>query len=705
MSAIGIYGAQSKSGIMKKIALLSLVLCLCFLGKSQSNPVKIVVFDSSSTKRIANCEIFVQGYSKSFKTYSNENGISNFKLDTGNYVLSLFASGYDSLITDISVKKQSESLIEIHYHLIQSIASFSDSTHAKVLNKVVVNADSEDGFIVSHESSTISRAPISTAEISRGKSKDKGKAFKRYEKTKTGTRAIGSTAGYSSGVSSSGDGIEFGATTMGLAKMGGPDPGAAAGTLTAGEIHDFSKWELWKDLNENDLKIYSQKWQIKPGTRYTVQVTGTGNKPIIDCDVKLVTKTGQMVWIAKTDQTGKAELWSSFSQINHESTDGYKIEITAKGANTTINKVIPFEKGINYAQINTPCDVPDALDIAFVVDATGSMGDEINYLKAELSDVIGRVQDLHKDLSIRTGSVFYRDSFDSYLTKVGQMSDNLAKTIEFIKEQSADGGGDIEEAVEAALDAALNKLTWRPNARARILFLVLDASPHTLPAVMERIKNQISKAASMGIKIVPITCSGIEKSTEYLMRSMALATNGTYLFLTDHSGIGDSHIAPSTDKYDVELLNGLLLRVFDKFVTAPLCNKPLDEKTIEQPDSVIAWNDNGLVEKLNKDTSASDSASIKAGQENKASDSAKLVKPEFKLAYYPNPTNGIMYVEIKGKLDEFFISDISGKSLLRFDTRDQKKITVDMNGFASGIYLIKYQDDKRWLMKKFVLVY
>jgi hypothetical protein len=69
------------------------------------------------------------------------------------------------------------------------------------------------------------------------------------------------------------------------------------------------------------------------------------------------------------------------------------------------------------------------------------------------------------------------------------------------------------------------------------------------------------KAAEKGIRIVPIGCSGIDKPTEFLCRNIALATNGTYTFLTNHSGVGGTHIEPSTDGYKVESFREVLVRV------------------------------------------------------------------------------------------------------------------------------------------------
>ena len=75
----------------------------------------------------------------------------------------------------------------------------------------------------------------------------------------------------------------------------------------------------------------------------------------------------------------------------------------------------------------------------------------------------------------------------------------------------------------------------------------------------------------MGIRIIPLTASGIGKETEYLMRSLALLTNGTYLFLTDDSGIGGSHIKPTTDSYDVEMMNEMIVRIINQFIDTPNC--------------------------------------------------------------------------------------------------------------------------------------
>lgn len=93
--------------------------------------------------------------------------------------------------------------------------------------------------------------------------------------------------------------------------------------------------------------------------------------------------------------------------------------------------------------------------------------------------------------------------------------------------QSADGGGDYEEAVEKAFEESVEHLEWSANARARILFLLLDAPPHAKSDVVNKMHLYIREAAQKGIRVVPIIASGDVSEggsgLEYLMRSIALA--------------------------------------------------------------------------------------------------------------------------------------------------------------------------------------
>jgi hypothetical protein len=83
---------------------------------------------------------------------------------------------------------------------------------------------------------------------------------------------------------------------------------------------------------------------------------------------------------------------------------------------------------------------------------------------------------------------------------------------------------------------------------------------------MESGHKSIDRYAAMGIKLIPIASSGIDKSTEFLLRMMASVTEGTYVFITDDSGVGGEHIQPTVGEYKVEILNDLMVRLIQKYL-------------------------------------------------------------------------------------------------------------------------------------------
>lgn len=464
---------------------------------------------------------------------------------------------------------------------------------------------------------------------------------------------------------------------------GGPQVGS--GVLTAGEVNDFSKWDLWSDLTEGDLATYRSQWDISPSGRYMIEVTNQNGLPLSDAKLKLVLGS-KVIFSSRTDNTGKAELWAAH-RVQSTAAEDLEILIEYKGDEKKIKRPKKFGDGFNRVSFRADCEQSQLVDIAFVVDATGSMGDELNFLKAELNDVIYKSKSISNSLNFRFANVFYRDHGDAYVTRSMQFSRVLSEAVSFISEQSANGGGDNPEAVEIALDSAINNLDWSTDARARILFLVLDAPPHQTPEIKTKMIKLMKDAAEKGIRVVPVTASGIGKGTEYLMRSMALLTNGTYTFLTDHSGVGGSHIEPSTDSYDVEKLNDLLVRVIKSFTYMPDCEQNVPELDLPYSDSVV------VIPTVN-DSVASDSG-----------DSEPSIESQLRWSFYPNPTRGLVNIKANVDIEELHVTDLSGKILRRLDhIKADRVVQTDLNGFASGIYLIRYPVGEKWVSGKVVLI-
>jgi hypothetical protein len=68
-------------------------------------------------------------------------------------------------------------------------------------------------------------------------------------------------------------------------------------------------------------------------------------------------------------------------------------------------------------------------------------------------------------------------------------------------------------------------------------------------------------AQKAGIRLYPISASGTDDLLEYTMRTGAEVTGGRYLFLTNDSGIGNDHKAPTIPCYQVTSLDKAMLRM------------------------------------------------------------------------------------------------------------------------------------------------
>jgi hypothetical protein len=98
------------------------------------------------------------------------------------------------------------------------------------------------------------------------------------------------------------------------------------------------------------------------------------------------------------------------------------------------------------------------------------------------------------------------------------------------------------------------------------LFLILDAPPHSdNTQINDILHKSIIEAANQGIRIIPVASSGVDKDTETFLRTIAILTGGTYTFLTDDSGIGNSHIEPTIGNYQVENLNDCIVRIIKTY--------------------------------------------------------------------------------------------------------------------------------------------
>jgi hypothetical protein len=341
------------------------------------------------------------------------------------------------------------------------------------------------------------------------------------------------------------------------------NPGDSSGKMTAGEWNDLEHWGFWNTLMQRDtIKTFPDVWGFHTQNRVSVVLRDQNGQLVHDA--KLTLTNGTSINYGVTDNFGKAELFPGLFQAGSDANGEFDLKAEYGGNSFDLGKVRvsdgPFAKTIPVGKT-----ISNILDIMFVVDATGSMGDEIIYLKNELKDVVSRAGSQLSGTQIRMGSVFYRDNGDDYVTKPFPFSTDVNQLSNFINNQFAGGGGDFPEAVDQALDVAVNQEQWSHNAVNRLLFLILDAPAHKTEDVLTRLKSAVRTAQEKGIRIIPVSASGIDHETEFLLRFLSISTASTYVFITNDSGIGNPHLKPTVGDYQVEFLNNLMVRLITKY--------------------------------------------------------------------------------------------------------------------------------------------
>ena len=366
-----------------------------------------------------------------------------------------------------------------------------------------------------------------------------------------------------------------------------------SGMITAGAWNDNDNYSMWLSLfsqgNEEeeiaDGKFYSyvlsnKLWDFNSLKRVKVSVTNEGT-PVSGATVVAFDNQDNALFTAVSDAQGNAYLFVTEDEGKVTIASG---EGTASAEFTAESRELSVELSARDEKLNV-------VEIMFVVDVTGSMGDEINFLKAELADVINKIAAADSETVIKLALLFYRDLNDKvpfYYCDFIDVTDpvGLELRISELEKQFASGGGDYEEAVDEALEMAVEK-QWSTGNTTKLIFHVLDAPAHSGKKYETRFNAAVLAAAQKGIRICPILCSGAAELTEYTMRQAAIYTGGTFIFVTDDSGIGGSHHDPNLPNVTVELLNSMLVRLVKGYHTGEF-----EEPIYWRDDPALATQDN-----------------------------------------------------------------------------------------------------------------
>lgn len=341
-----------------------------------------------------------------------------------------------------------------------------------------------------------------------------------------------------------------------------PRSGMQSGLLTAGSFDDVTNYhEYVQLLRSNPYVVSNCRLPITADMRQTVlQVTDGQGRPISNARCIVTSPHDEQNVLSNlcTGSDGRTTLLTQNGNHNLQQ-QSLRLQVFLQDCDTAV-----------IDELRTPQDrwdivlqegqstLPTQLDLALVIDTTGSMGDELDYLKAEIDGIVASVHRMFPNVDQRFSLITYRDQGDEYVCRSFDFTESLSDFRRNLDAQTAGGGGDFPEAMDTALHSAL-QLNWRNSNTARVMFLVGDAPPHTERAASA--VTALNNLRQKGVRIFPVGASGVEKSAEILMRTASVLTMGQYLFLTDHSGVGNAHATPSVSSFAVEKLDRLMIRM------------------------------------------------------------------------------------------------------------------------------------------------
>jgi len=221
------------------------------------------------------------------------------------------------------------------------------------------------------------------------------------------------------------------------------------------------------------------------------------------------------------------------------------------------------------------------LDLLFILDTTGSMGEEIQRLKATIEIINLNLSALSVKPRLRYGLVLYKDRGDDYVTRVVPLTEDLGAFQEQLNQVEADGGGDTPEDLQAALEKAM-ALDW--NSRGiRLSFVITDAPPHLDYGQEYTYLRAAEAARRQGIRLYTVGTGGLDLAGEYVLRQLSQQTGARYIFLTygetgESEGGGPGSVSHHTGaNFQTDKLEAIIIR-FAKEELSYLTDRPLEEE-------------------------------------------------------------------------------------------------------------------------------
>lgn len=330
--------------------------------------------------------------------------------------------------------------------------------------------------------------------------------------------------------------------------------------VTAGVVDDNADFSAYLQFR-NRTRVEHRPRDVRD--RYLLQVRDGRGRGVADAEVAVHSPLGHAMW-ARTDTAGR--VWLHPGAFDPSGSSQYEV-LVRKGGRLAAASLVRGQKSAVEVQLDAPAAEPRArLDLVFLIDATGSMADEIDKLKATLRTITSQLAALPSRPDLCLGLVAYRDRGDAFLVRSHDLTHDVDGFLHgALNPLHAAGGGDYPEAMNEALHETVHNLSWRGEGATRLVVLLADAPPH-LDYGGPYYDNDMMAALGKGIKVFGVGASGLDKQGEYIQRQIAQYTGGRFVFLTyaqahnPASGPGRETVH-DVKNYSVDTLDRLIVRL------------------------------------------------------------------------------------------------------------------------------------------------
>jgi len=301
-------------------------------------------------------------------------------------------------------------------------------------------------------------------------------------------------------------------------------PVRATGSVKAGEWDDNANWREFNAYlgSQSHLPIT----RVNVSQRRFIVVRDANGKPVPNCTVEVQDGRQKKVAIT-TSSHGRALL---FPRAEGLGGDQLTASTSCSGGQASKRFDLGRQDGVVDLELATTRQLgPKVVDVAFILDTTGSMSEEIEAVKQTIRRATETLNGL--GAGVRIALVEYKDNSDAFVTKVYGFSTDLQGFAQRVDGLNASGGGDTPENANRGLKVALSQLQWSKRSVARMAFLIGDAPPHLDYQDETSYVTSMRSANHRAIQLYTIAASGMDATGQAVWRQIAQYTGATNMFV------------------------------------------------------------------------------------------------------------------------------------------------------------------------------